>query len=84
MSSWKNKMDKVKFDVFWKIALLVVLLVAIFYMFWEYRQIGTEGLTCIQSPFEWGKLKASEQGIYCSYQCSNTKPFEINFSNISG
>jgi hypothetical protein len=77
-------MEKQKFDVFWKIGLMVILLVAVFYMFYEYKQISREGLTCIQSPFEWGKMKAQEQGLYCSYQCSNTKPYEINLTNFTG
>jgi len=81
-------MERQKFDVIWKIALLVVLLIAIFYMFYEYKQMGKEGLTCIQSPFEWGKMKAEQQGVYCSYQCLNKDKsailFQVNFTNFSG
>lgn len=74
-------MDKSKFDMLWKTALLIVLTISIIWMFYEWRQIDKEAMACKNAPFIWGQMKASEQGMNCSYYCEgedvNPERFEI-------
>lgn len=80
--SQKTYNRKIRFDYYWKMSLIIILIVAMVYMFWEFRNINKEGLACKSSPFVWGQEKAKEQGVYCYYDCSNDKRTEINLSNI--
>jgi hypothetical protein len=63
-------MDKEKFDYYWKIALLVVLILGTIYMFWEFKQINKQGIECHSNPFEYGVKEAEKQGIACYYSCA--------------
>lgn len=95
--SWKLKlrgrrMNKEQFDYVWKVALIVILLVSIVYMFYEFSTINKEGMACKNAPFIWGKQKALEQGFYCSYYCSYNnvsdimnggEDYAINFSKLN-
>lgn len=58
------------FDYYWRIGLMIILLLALFYMFYEWRQIDKEAMDCKNSPFDWGKQKALENGFYCYYSCA--------------
>ena len=73
-------MDKQKFDMYWKIALMVILVAGILYMFYEWHNIDKEAMQCKSNPFEWGKLKAQEQGISCYYSCSKGNANEMNYT----
>lgn len=63
-------MNKEKFDYYWKIALMIVLILGMIYMFWEFKQINKQGLECHSAPFEYGVREAEKQGIYCYYSCA--------------
>lgn len=81
-------MNKEKFDYYWKIALMIVLILGMIYMFWEFKQINKQGLECHSNPFEYGKQEAEKQGLFCAYECfresANTLwNQEINLSNFS-
>jgi len=69
---------KQKFYYYWKITLLIILVISIVYMFYEWRSIDREGLACKNAPFVWGKLKAEEKGIHCSYECVSDSLNRIN------
>jgi len=62
----KTKMDKDKFDMLWKIILLIILMIAIFYMFYEWKMIDKEGILCRSDPFGWGMEKANKSSISCT------------------
>ena len=66
------KMNKEKFDYYWKIALIIILLISLGYMFKQFSQINEEGLDCIKQPFVWGAREFSKKydndPIYCSCQ----------------
>lgn len=81
-------MDKDKFDKLWKIALLIVLILGMIYMFWEFKQINKQGLECHSAPFEYGIREAEKQGLYCAYECfresaNNLWNQEINISDFN-
>lgn len=63
-------MDKQKFDYYWKIALMILLIVGMIYMFWEFKQINKKGIECHSAPFDYGVREAEKQGLYCYYSCS--------------
>lgn len=71
-------MNKEKFDYLWKITLLIVLTIAILYMFYEWNKIDKEALACQISPFDYGQAKAKEQGINCYYSCFTSDYNRIN------
>lgn len=74
---------KIKFDTYWKIALLIVLVISIAYMFYEWRTMGTEGLACRSAPFEWGQQQAQKEGISCFYECFDDGIDRINKFTIT-
>jgi hypothetical protein len=65
----KLQISKEKFDIWWKTILLCVLIVAIIFMFLEWKNINREALACKSAPFVWGVEQAKEQGITCMYNC---------------
>lgn len=62
-------MDKQKFDYYWKIALIVILVLGMLYMFWQFNQLNKKGLECYSAPFDYGVKEAERQGVYCYYNC---------------
>jgi hypothetical protein len=83
-------MDKTKFDYYWRIALLIVLILGTIYMFWEFKQIDKKGMECAHTPFEYGIREAEKQGLYCYYTCLRNdvddvlnKRIELNISQNS-
>jgi hypothetical protein len=81
-------MDKEKFDYYWKIALLVVLILGTIYMFWEFKQINKQGIECHSNPFEYGVKEAEKQGLVCVYNCleesaNSLMNQKIDISNLS-
>lgn len=78
-------MDKTKFDYVWKVVLLIVLILGMIYMFWEFKQINKQGIECHSNPFEYGVREAEKQGVACSYSCAKNDfdivwNAQINFS----
>lgn len=63
-------MDKEKFDYYWKVALIILLILGMLYMFWEFNQINKKGIECNSAPFEYGIREAEKQGLYCYYKCA--------------
>lgn len=59
----------VNFDKVWKIALIIILIIGMGFMFWEFKQMNLKGIECAQSPFEYGVQVAIEKNISCSYLC---------------
>lgn len=83
-------MDKQKFDYYWKIALIVILIFGMAYMFYEFNQINKKGLECHSAPFEYGIREAQKQGISCYYECFKdsanqlwNQKIDFNLSNIN-
>ena len=62
---------KIRFDYYWKIALIIILTLSICYMFYEWKNINKETMACKNAPFVWGVEKAKEQGISCYYHCTS-------------
>jgi hypothetical protein len=62
-------LNKQKFDYYWKIALIIILIFGMAYMFWEFNQINKKGLECHSAPFDYGIREAEKQGITCFYDC---------------
>jgi len=65
----KTQNQLFNFDYWWRIALMIILVVALFYMFSEWQKIDREAMACKNAPFLWGKQKAQEMGINCYYSC---------------
>ena len=74
-------MNKEKFDYLWKIALIIILLLAMAYMFKEFKDINREGLDCRRQPFTWGAKEFSKQynndPVFCSCTIGD-KEFSFN------
>lgn len=49
---------------------MILLILGMIYMFWEFNHINKQGLECHSNPFEYGKQEAEKQGLYCYYSCS--------------
>ena len=75
-------MEKERFEKIWKVCLLIALIIGMYFMFSEWKNIDREAMACKNAPFVWGKQKASEQGITCTYSCSND--FMVDWKNRSG
>ena len=74
-------MNKEKFDYYWKIALIIILLIGMAYMFKQFKDINEEGLACRKQPFVWGASEFSKRydndPVYCS--CTiGSKTFSFN------
>lgn len=81
-------MEIKNFDYYWRIALLVVLILGMLYMFWEFKQIDKENQGCASTPFEYGIREAEKQGLYCQYTCLRNDfervwNLDLNLSNYS-
>jgi hypothetical protein len=81
-------MEIKNFDYYWRIALLVVLILGTLYMFWEFKQIDKKGVECAHTPFEYGIKEAEKQGLYCQYNCIRNDfdrvwNLDLNISNFS-
>jgi len=76
-------MNKEKFDYFWKITLLIVLVLAIGYMGYAIKGLNQEAMACRISPFVWGVAQAEKQGIYCYYKCLKDDVARISIQNIT-
>ncbi|MEX0597362.1 MAG: hypothetical protein WD512_12785 [Candidatus Paceibacterota bacterium] len=69
-----------KFDYYWRIALILALLVGMTIMFVQFKNINKEGNQCLQNPFVYGANKMGERydsQVSCS--CfSETGSFTFN------
>ena len=79
-------MNKEKFDYYWKIALLIVLIIGMGIMFKEWKEIKMDSINCIQDPIEYIKEKLDKD---CIINCYDIKVvdedwrynFDLNISN---
>jgi len=76
------------FDYYWRILLMVILLVALVYMFAQWRQIDSEAMTCKNQPFVWGAVQL-EKYYNTTIDCScflgySTLKFNSSFYEIKG
>ncbi len=63
-------MNKEKFDTYWKIALIVLMVLGMSYMFYELATLNKDGIACKSQPFVWGAQKMVEgkkaDEMYCT------------------
>lgn len=75
-------MNKEKFDYYWKIALIIILLPSLIFMFKQFNDIEKEGIRCREQPFVWGASEFSKRynndPIYCSCSVGSDKHFTFN------
>ena len=76
-------MNKEKFDYYWKVSLIIILTIAICYMFYEWRSINNEAMACKNAPFEWGQAQAKKSGLSCYYQCFDNSMDNLNTQNMT-
>lgn len=74
--------NKQKFEVAWKLALLIVLIVGICLMIVEFKHFNKEAMSCAQSPDKYIQKKAEENGFFCAVECfKDNQLFKpVNFS----
>jgi len=73
-------MDRDKFDYYWKVTLLIVLILGMIWTVVEFRQISREGVACKSNPFIYGaQIMAGKQAnghMSCSCQVSGDDYFK--------
>ena len=79
-------MNKEKFDIMCKIALLIILVFAMIIIFVMFKQMSIEGISCLSQPFRYGAMQIVEKqtkgegSISCTCQLSHgiyTKPYSF-------
>lgn len=79
-------MNKENFEIIWKIALIVILIIAMVLVFVMFKQMSIEGITCLSQPFRYGAIKIietqtnGEGSISCSCHLIHgiyTKPYSF-------
>ena len=80
--AYELAVKRAKFDKIWKITLLILMIIGIGYMFYEFQNINKAGLDCKNNPFQWGEEMALKEGITCTHTCFVPGAFDysINFS----
>jgi|TARA_R100000049_G_C1887921_1_gene42025 hypothetical protein len=78
-------MKKDNFYKLWSIALIIILVIGMIYMFWEFRQIDRDGIACKSQPFIWGaqQMTSRPNVEHMSCSCAITgedyfKPYSFN------
>lgn len=65
-------MDKDKFDYYWRIALIIVLILGLILTIAEFKDISRKGVACISNPFIYGaKIMSGKQNnghMFCTCQ----------------
>lgn len=63
-------MGQDKFDYYWKIALLIALVLGMIWTVVEFKQISREGIACKSNPFVWGARVMADKQPNGHMQCS--------------
>jgi hypothetical protein len=70
-----------KFNYYWKIGLIIILLPSLVLMFKQFNDLDKEGTDCRKQPFVWGASELSKQydgdSIFCSCMVGS-KSFSFN------
>lgn len=57
-------MNKEKFDYYWKVILIILLIIGMVYMFWEFSHLDKQGIKCRTQPFVYGaKEMTGREGV---------------------
>jgi len=74
-----------RFDYYWKVSLIVILSVAMIFMFWQFSQVDKDGVACKSQPFIYGARQMTERPNVDHVSCSCSivgedyfKPYSFN------
>lgn len=54
-------MQKEGFDYYWKVIIIILLILGMIYMFWEFKSFNSKGLECAKQPFLYGARQMAER-----------------------
>lgn len=57
-------MDKEWFDIYWKIALIIALIIGMAFVYIEFRKISIAGRQCIENPLVYGAKIMEKKNTY--------------------
>ena len=68
-------MNKEKFEYFWKVGVLIILLFSMVYLGFQLRDFTVEGKICLENPYLYAENNTDKYGYpsdYCSFQRMNS------------